>query len=62
MSRHSANSSGSAFHDELSSGTRGDSFKAGPDGDVVIKKLEMRSEEMVHYKLYKRRFIGATAL
>ncbi|KAG9008987.1 hypothetical protein FRB90_008665 [Tulasnella sp. 427] len=62
MSRHSANSSGSAFHEDLSSGTPGDPFKAGPDADVVVEKLEMRSEETVHYKLYKRRFIGATAL
>ncbi|KAG8892508.1 hypothetical protein FRC01_014122, partial [Tulasnella sp. 417] len=59
---HSPN--GSAFQEDLSSGPPGDPFKTGAlDADMIVEKLEAASsQETVHYRLYKRRFIGATAL
>lgn len=54
---------GSAFHEDFSSEIPTDPFKSGPlDAGVVIEKLEASSQETIHYRLYKRRFIGATAL
>ncbi|KAG9045523.1 hypothetical protein FS837_006156 [Tulasnella sp. UAMH 9824] len=54
---------GSAFLEDLpsqviSSPSKADDLKY----DDVVEKLEMTQEETKHYRLYRRRFVGATAL
>ncbi|KAG8905724.1 hypothetical protein FRC00_013077, partial [Tulasnella sp. 408] len=54
---------GSAFLEDLPSQVISTPSKADDlKYDDVVEKLEMTQEETKHYRLYRRRFVGATAL